>query len=84
MPNDASVRLHERVGFRKVATFAHAGWKFGAWHDVAFFQLMLARRFRRRRRRFRGLTAPAHLGVGLRIDRDLRHRGVLPVGGLAS
>ena len=41
LPNDPSVRLHERMGFQRVATFRHAGWKFGAWHDVAFFQIML-------------------------------------------
>lgn len=41
LPNDASCRLHEAVGFRLVATFAEAGWKLGAWHDVAFYQLML-------------------------------------------
>jgi phosphinothricin acetyltransferase len=41
LPNDASCRLHESMGFQRVATFAHAGWKLGAWHDVAFYQLML-------------------------------------------
>jgi len=41
MPNDASVRLHEALGFQQIATFRQAGWKFGAWHDVAFFQLTL-------------------------------------------
>ncbi len=41
LPNDASCSLHESLGFRRVATFARAGWKLGAWHDVAFFQLML-------------------------------------------
>lgn len=41
LPNGASCRLHESLGFRHVATFARAGWKLGTWHDVAFFQLML-------------------------------------------
>ncbi|MFO0828019.1 MAG: N-acetyltransferase family protein [Phycisphaerales bacterium] len=41
LPNDASVRLHEAMGFVKVAHFARAGWKFGRWHDVGFWQLML-------------------------------------------
>jgi phosphinothricin acetyltransferase len=41
LPNEPSVRLHERVGFVKVAHFAHAGFKFGAWHDVGFWQVML-------------------------------------------
>lgn len=41
MPNDPSVRLHESMGFRHVGTFRQAGWKFDAWHDVAFYQVML-------------------------------------------
>ena len=41
LPNDASVCLHESMGFRKVSQVAHAGWKFDAWHDVGFWQLML-------------------------------------------
>jgi L-amino acid N-acyltransferase YncA len=39
LPNDASVRLHESVGFRYVGTFAEVGWKFDQWHDVGFWQL---------------------------------------------
>jgi len=42
LPNEASVRLHEAMGFVKVAHFAHAGYKFNMWHDVGFWQLMLA------------------------------------------
>lgn len=42
LPNDPSVRLHEAMGFRHVATFRDAGWKFGRWHDVGFWQVMLA------------------------------------------
>ena len=42
LPNDASVRLHEALGFAKVAHVARAGWKFGAWHDVGFWQRDLA------------------------------------------
>ena len=41
LPNEASVRLHEAVGFVHVGTVRHAGWKFGAWHDVGFWQVML-------------------------------------------
>lgn len=41
LPNAASVRLHESLGFERVATFARAGWKRGAWHDVGFWQKML-------------------------------------------
>ncbi len=42
LPNERSVRLHEALGFRKVAHFERAGWKFGRWHDVGFWQRMLA------------------------------------------
>jgi phosphinothricin acetyltransferase len=43
LPNDASVALHERFGFRQVGTFEAVGWKFGAWHDVVWYQRELAR-----------------------------------------
>jgi L-amino acid N-acyltransferase YncA len=38
LPNPASVALHERLGFVPVGVVAEAGFKLGAWHDVAFFQ----------------------------------------------
>jgi len=38
LPNEASVRLHEKCGFRKVAHFSEVGWKFGRWIDVGFWQ----------------------------------------------
>ncbi len=41
MPNDASVRLHVRLGFGHVGTFRDAGFKLGAWHDVAWYQRAL-------------------------------------------
>jgi phosphinothricin acetyltransferase len=41
LPNDGSVRLHERLGFVHTGTVREAGWKFGKWHDVGFWQLML-------------------------------------------
>jgi len=41
LPNAASVRLHESLGFLSVGTVREAGWKMGAWRDVAFYQLML-------------------------------------------
>ena len=41
LPNDASVRLHERFGFEKVAHFREVGRKFGRWIDVAYWQLIL-------------------------------------------
>ena len=41
-PNEASVRLHERLGFQKVAHFNEVGLKFGRWVDVGYWQLKLA------------------------------------------
>ena len=40
-PNEASVRLHERLGFRKVAQFSEVGLKFGRWVDVGYWELRL-------------------------------------------
>lgn len=41
LPNPASVRLHEALGFRVIGVFSRAGWKFDAWHDVGWWQLEL-------------------------------------------
>ena len=41
LPNDPSVRLHERLGFRKAGHMREAGWKFGRWIDVGFWELLL-------------------------------------------
>ena len=41
LPNDASIRLHERLGFVKVGHFAAVGWKLGRWVDVGYWQLRL-------------------------------------------
>ena len=41
LPNEASVRLHERLGFKKVAHFKEVGFKFSRWIDVAYWQLEL-------------------------------------------
>ena len=37
LPNNASIGLHEAMGFRKVGVYEKVGWKFGQWHDVAWF-----------------------------------------------
>lgn len=41
LPNDASVGIHRSFGFQAVGTYRRIGWKNGAWHDVAWFQLDL-------------------------------------------
>ncbi len=40
LPNAASVRLHEKLGFRKVAHFSEVGYKFERWID-GYWQLLL-------------------------------------------
>ena len=42
LPNDASVALHERLGFVPVGVYRRIGWKAGAWRDVGWWQLELA------------------------------------------
>lgn len=42
LPNPGSVGLHTSLGFEPVGTYRNIGFKHGAWHDVAWAQLMLA------------------------------------------
>ncbi len=39
LPNDASVRLHESLGFRQCATLEEVGHKFDRYWDTAWYQL---------------------------------------------
>ncbi len=39
--NAASIAMHEKLGFTHAGTIAHAGFKFGRWLDLAFYQLRL-------------------------------------------
>ncbi|WP_445955144.1 GNAT family N-acetyltransferase [Yeosuana sp.] len=39
LPNEASVKLHEKFGFKQVAYLKEAGFKFENWQDVGFYQL---------------------------------------------
>jgi phosphinothricin acetyltransferase len=41
LPNDASVALHERLGFKKVGQFVEIGFKLGRWVDVGYWELIL-------------------------------------------
>lgn len=41
LPNDASIALHEKLGFQKVAHFKEVGFKFNQWIDVAYWQLFI-------------------------------------------
>lgn len=42
IPNEASVKLHEKFGFKEVALLKEVGLKFGKWHDVGMYQLKLS------------------------------------------
>jgi phosphinothricin acetyltransferase len=44
LPNPASIALHEKLGFEKVAQFNEVGFKFDRWTDVGYWQLKLASR----------------------------------------
>ena len=39
--NEASIRLHEQLGFKEVAHFKEVGYKFDRWLDLKFHQLIL-------------------------------------------
>ncbi|MEO8215579.1 MAG: N-acetyltransferase family protein [Acidobacteriota bacterium] len=41
LPNDVSTRLHEKLGFRKVAHFHEVGFKFDRWIDVGYWEKVL-------------------------------------------
>lgn len=42
LPNEASVGLHEAMGFEPVGTYRRIGFKHDAWHDVMMTQRILA------------------------------------------
>ena len=44
LPNDASVALHEKLGFVHTATYSGVGFKLGKWVDVGRWQRDLAPR----------------------------------------
>ena len=39
--NTVSIQLHEKLGFQHAGTIRQAGYKFGRWLDLAFYQLIL-------------------------------------------
>jgi phosphinothricin acetyltransferase len=41
LPNEASVKLHESLGFKYVGTFTEVGHKFGKWIDTGYWELQL-------------------------------------------
>jgi phosphinothricin acetyltransferase len=43
LPNEASVGLHESMGFRPVGVYEGVGFKFGQWWSTGWWQLVLQR-----------------------------------------
>ncbi len=43
LPNEASVKLHEKFGFKKVAHFREVGRKFDRWIDVGYWEMILSK-----------------------------------------
>lgn len=41
LPNDVSVALHEKLGFKKIAQFKEVGKKFNKWIDVGYWELVI-------------------------------------------
>src|SRR5262249_8969076 len=43
LPNARSVALHEAAGFLPLGVYRSIGYKFGAWHDVGWWHLLITR-----------------------------------------
>jgi len=41
LPNEASIRLHEKFGMVKIAHFKEVGFKFGKWIDTGYWQALM-------------------------------------------
>jgi L-amino acid N-acyltransferase YncA len=59
LPNEASVALHESLGFEPVGVYRDVAFKFGAWYSVGWWQMSL-------RARPEG-EAPAEIGAAQRL-----------------
>lgn len=40
LPNEASIKLHEKFGFEKVAHFREVGFKMNRWVDVGYWEII--------------------------------------------
>jgi L-amino acid N-acyltransferase YncA len=43
LPNEASIALHEKFGFEKIAQFKEVGYKFEKWIDVGYWEKIISR-----------------------------------------
>ena len=41
LPNNASIHLHEKLGFRKNGVLKEVGYKFDKWIDVGYWSLLI-------------------------------------------
>jgi phosphinothricin acetyltransferase len=41
LPNDASIALHKKCGFKEIGIYENIGYKFDRWHSTKWFQLIL-------------------------------------------
>ncbi len=41
LPNETSIALHEKFGFKKCAEFREVGFKFGRWIDVGYWEKII-------------------------------------------
>jgi L-amino acid N-acyltransferase YncA len=41
LPNNGSVSIHEKCGFKHFATYENIGYKFGNWHSVGWWKLQI-------------------------------------------
>jgi L-amino acid N-acyltransferase YncA len=41
LPNEKSVGVHEAMGMTLVGVYQQVGYKFGSWHDVGWWQMMV-------------------------------------------
>ena len=41
LPNEPSIRFHEKIGFRPIGVYQRVGFKLGKWHDVGWWSLDL-------------------------------------------
>lgn len=39
IPNEGSVKLHEKFGFKQASHMKEIGWKFNQWRDVGHWLL---------------------------------------------
>tara|TARA_R110002110_G_scaffold21965_4_gene86214 strand:+ start:869 stop:1390 length:522 start_codon:yes stop_codon:yes gene_type:complete len=44
LPNASSIQLHKKLGFKQVALLNEVGFKFGHYHDTAWFEKPLNRK----------------------------------------